>query len=69
MSAHASGRTELLVLVAAGLVAMAGLRAMHLAADGAPLAYREGAADGDSDGAIARLDKLAGRSRPADSGP
>jgi hypothetical protein len=32
-------------------------------ADGAPLAYREGAADWDSDAMIARLDKLAGRGR------
>ena len=40
-----------------------------LGADGTPLAYREGAADWDSDDAIARLDKLAGRSRRADAGP
>lgn len=38
-------------------------------ADGAPLAYREGAADWDSDAMVARLDKLAERSHriePAD---
>ena len=34
-----------------------------LGADGAPLAYREGAADWDSDAMIAKLDRLAGRSR------
>ena len=34
--------------------------------DGKPLAYREGAADWDSDVMIARLDKLAGRSRRAE---
>ena len=37
-----------------------------LGADGAALAYREGAADWDSDAMIARLDKLAGRSRRAE---
>jgi thiol-disulfide isomerase/thioredoxin len=34
-----------------------------LGADGAPLAYREGATDWDSEAMIARLDKLAERSR------
>ena len=33
-----------------------------LGADGAPLAYREGAADWDSDAMIAKLDQLAERS-------
>ncbi len=36
-----------------------------LGADGAPLAYREGAADWDGDAMIAKLDTLAGRSRRA----
>jgi thiol-disulfide isomerase/thioredoxin len=34
-----------------------------LGADGAPLAYREGAADWDSDAMVARLDELAERGR------
>ena len=34
--------------------------------DGKPLAYREGAADWDSDAMIAKLDRLAGRSRKAE---
>ena len=36
-----------------------------LGADGAPLAYREGAADWDSDAMVAKLDQLAERSRRA----
>jgi thiol-disulfide isomerase/thioredoxin len=39
-----------------------------LGPDGAPLAYREGAADWDSDAMIANLDRLAGRPRPANPG-
>jgi thiol-disulfide isomerase/thioredoxin len=35
-----------------------------LGADGAPLAYREGAADWDSDAMVATLDELAERGRP-----
>jgi len=34
-----------------------------LGADGAPLAYREGAAEWDSDAMVANLDRLAGRGR------
>lgn len=37
-----------------------------LGADGAPLAYREGAADWDSDAMVAKLDELAGRGRSAE---
>jgi thiol-disulfide isomerase/thioredoxin len=36
-----------------------------LGRDGAPLAYREGAADWDSEAMVARLEALAGRSRAA----
>jgi len=36
-----------------------------LGAEGAPLAYREGAADWDSDAMVAKLDQLAERSRRA----
>jgi len=35
-----------------------------LGPDGAPLAYREGAAEWDSDAMVARLEALAGRSKP-----
>jgi len=37
-----------------------------LGRDGAPLAYREGAADWDSDAMVARLETLAGRGRRAE---
>jgi hypothetical protein len=39
-----------------------------LSADGAPLAYREGAADWDSDAMVANLDRLAGRGRAGNPG-
>ena len=39
-----------------------------LGPDGAPLAFREGAADWDSDAMIARLDQLAGRGRKGGPG-
>jgi thiol-disulfide isomerase/thioredoxin len=39
-----------------------------LGADGAPLAYREGAADWDSDAMVANLDRLAGRARGGNPG-
>ncbi len=37
-----------------------------LGRDGAPLAYREGAADWDSDAMVAKLEALAARSKPAE---
>jgi thiol-disulfide isomerase/thioredoxin len=37
-----------------------------LGRDGAPLAYREGAADWDSDAMVAKLEAMAGRSKPAE---